>query len=260
MRREKYSLSRSLLLYSHICLTSFRQTCFFHCLIERRRIRAERKAAQLTAGQEVDVWGKVKKERFDLPEMCQYDEQTYDDFEIFCATRIQAAWRMFLERQKYRRVRWAIITIQRYFRVWGLVMRPKKIKLNESATVIQRAWRSMIQRRTFAQIRDIIRFRGSGDPIFLLKVLAPSEADFADEASGVHIRFRLGGTTWPPTIFYKVFTHRNIADIGAFAPRDYNHEIRVKQDNKRKGLKEAEEDARNTALYVSQSTIGFLFH
>ena len=157
---------------------------------------------------------------------------------------------MFLERQKYRRVRWAIITIQRGFRVYGIVMRPKKIKLNKSASIIQRAWRSLIQKRTFAQIRDIIRFRGSGDPAFLLKVLAPSEADFADEASGVHIRFRLGGTTWPPTIFYKVFTHRNIADIGAFAPRDYNHEIRVKQDNKRNGVKEEEEDARNMALYV----------
>jgi hypothetical protein len=26
---------------------------------------------------------------------------------------------------------------------------------------------------------------------------------------------------FPPNIYYKIFTHRNVADIGAFAPRDY---------------------------------------
>ena len=91
---------------------------------------------------------------------------------------------------------------------------------------------------------------GSGDPAFLLRVLAPSEADFADEASGVHVRFRLGGKSWPPTIFYKIFTHRNVADIGAFAPRDYSHEVKVKQGKKRMGVKEPEEGAKDMALYV----------
>ena len=101
-----------------------------------------------------------------------------------------------------------------------------------------------------SSLRASINVTGSGDPAFLLRVLAPSEADFADEASGVHVRFRLGGESWPPTIFYKVFTHRNVADIGAFAPRDYSHEVKVKQGKKRAGVKEPDEGAKDMALYV----------
>ena len=128
---------------------------------ERRRIRAERKVLKMNAEKELDVWGKVKRERYDLPEFCEYDEETFDHFESFCATRIQACWRMFAARQHYRRVRWAAMTIQRYWRVWGFVMRPKKRLLERSARSIQRAWRGFAQRRTFAQIRDVVRFKGT---------------------------------------------------------------------------------------------------
>jgi hypothetical protein len=39
--------------------------------------------------------------------------------------------------------------------------------------------------------------------------------------AGVHIRFRLGGSCFPPILFYKIYTHRPVADIGSFCPRDY---------------------------------------
>ena len=42
-----------------------------------------------------------------------------------------------------------------------------------------------------------------------------------DAATAIHVRFRLGGTLFPPAIYYKIFTHGPVADIGAFAPRDY---------------------------------------
>ena len=38
---------------------------------------------------------------------------------------------------------------------------------------------------------------------------------------GTHVRFRLGGVSFPPTIYYKVFCHGSLLDIGSFAPRDY---------------------------------------
>ena len=47
------------------------------------------------------------------------------------------------------------------------------------------------------------------------------EAPLVDVASGVHVRLRLGGETFPPGIYYKLFTHRPIADICAFGPRNY---------------------------------------
>ena len=38
---------------------------------------------------------------------------------------------------------------------------------------------------------------------------------------GAHVRFRLGGNSFPPTIFYKIYTHQPLCDVGAFAPKDY---------------------------------------
>ena len=37
----------------------------------------------------------------------------------------------------------------------------------------------------------------------------------------MHVRFRLGGAVFPPTIFYKIYSHGGVTDVGAFAPRDY---------------------------------------
>jgi hypothetical protein len=49
--------------------------------------------------------------------------------------------------------------------------------------------------------------RERGDPRELLKSINPREAQLADAASGIHVRFRLGGTVFPPLVFYKIFTH-----------------------------------------------------
>jgi len=55
----------------------------------------------------------------------------------------------------------------------------------------------------------------------LLKSINPSEASLLDAASRCHVRFRLGGTKFPPLIYYKIFSHGGVVDINAFAPRDY---------------------------------------
>jgi hypothetical protein len=38
----------------------------------------------------------------------------------------------------------------------------------------------------------------------------------------LHLRFRLGGDCFPPRLLYKIFTHRPVADICSFCPRNYN--------------------------------------
>ena len=58
-------------------------------------------------------------------------------------------------------------------------------------------------------------------PRELLKSINPQEATLFDGATGLHIRFRLGGQSFPPMLFYKIFTHRPISDICAYCPRDY---------------------------------------
>jgi hypothetical protein len=57
---------------------------------------------------------------------------------------------------------------------------------------------------------DMILRRGTGEPKELLKAINPREAQLLDAAAGAHIRFRLGGSSWPPLILYKIFTHRPV--------------------------------------------------
>jgi hypothetical protein len=56
----------------------------------------------------------------------------------------------------------------------------------------------------------------------LLRCINPSEAALvSDRASGAVVRFRLGGSVFPPIVYYKVFLRNAVTDLGAFAPRDY---------------------------------------
>jgi hypothetical protein len=67
----------------------------------------------------------------------------------------------------------------------------------------------------------LIVFRENGKPREMLRCVNPAEAELLDNAAGVHVRFRLGGTEFPPTIYYKIFVHKPIVDVNSFAPRDY---------------------------------------
>lgn len=64
-------------------------------------------------------------------------------------------------------------------------------------------------------------FRQQMAPQDILRWVNPREAHLADAAAGVIVRFRLGGATFPPQVYYKIFTHRPVTDICAFCPRDY---------------------------------------
>ena len=91
----------------------------------------------------------------------------------------------------------------------------------EAAGRLQRAWRRYTNVRIFCYYRDLIRFRNVGDPALLLKCINPKEASLIEPAAGIHVRFRLGGEIFPPNIYYKIYTHKPLCDVGAFAPRDY---------------------------------------
>jgi hypothetical protein len=92
----------------------------------------------------------------------------------------------------------------------------------EAATKIQCFWRKLGNYRIFCALRDIVaKFRGTGDPFLLLRSILPMESMYLDPAMQVHIRFRLGGERFPPSIYYKIFTHGAVCDMGSFAPRNY---------------------------------------
>ncbi|PAA92492.1 hypothetical protein BOX15_Mlig026939g2, partial [Macrostomum lignano] len=101
---------------------------------------------------------------------------------------------------------------------------------DEAAAKIQRAWRRHIDMQVFRYYRDLINFKQKGDPALMLKSINPMEAKMLDAASGVHVKFRLAGETFPPNIFYKIFTHRPVQDMCANSPKDYTRPEAKLQD------------------------------
>lgn len=82
-------------------------------------------------------------------------------------------------------------------------------------------------RATFAYFKGVcLRFQRDCTPVELLRVLNPTEAGLVDAASGLTVSLRLGGTRFPPAVYYKVATLAPVCDVGAFAPRSYATERR----------------------------------
>ncbi|KAK2858590.1 hypothetical protein Q5P01_003210 [Channa striata] len=90
-----------------------------------------------------------------------------------------------------------------------------------SARIIQKSWRRYVCREVFKYFKELITQCKEQDPQSILKSVNPREAKLLDAAAGTFIRFRLGGVTFPPNIYYKIFTRRPIADVCAISPKDY---------------------------------------
>lgn len=160
----------------------------------------------------------------------------------WCATRIEAYQRMRLCRRRYRYRMFGVYQLatlqiqnmwrhclqkRELFHRFASVMRYMKSHCSETlrdaaATIIQDRWRRYTNARIYQYYRHLIRFRLVGDPRALLRAINPAEARLLEKATSTHVRFRLGGSTFPPTLFYKVFIHGPLCDVGAFAPRDYS--------------------------------------
>jgi hypothetical protein len=130
------------------------------------------------------------------------------------AFEIQSAWRVTCQRWELK-----LLT--------GELMRKHGINHVSTSRIwaaskIQNAWRKNSNYRIYSALLDLVaRFRGMGDPHLLLKAVLPRESMLLDPSMQVHVRFRLGGERFPPSIYYKIFTHGAVCDLGAFAPRNY---------------------------------------
>lgn len=190
----------------------------------------------------------------------QYDKSTvqsdadaaklvcYPSYEHFMAATIQSFFRFsregqvraLLHVQEFKRhsmYHIAAFEIQSAWRVacqrWEVQLLTKELVRRQgtkevahtrlhAAIKIQRFWRKLGNYRIFCALRDIVaKFRGTGDPFLLLRSILPMESMYLDPAMQVHVRFRLGGERFPPSIYYKIFTHGAVCDLGSFAPRNY---------------------------------------
>ncbi|XP_051970383.1 protein MFI isoform X1 [Xyrauchen texanus] len=98
-----------------------------------------------------------------------------------------------------------------------------KTIFSQAARIIQRTWRAHVDTAVFKHLKKLVSFHNQGDPHLLLRFINPAEANILDAASGVLVRFRLGGTTFPPNIYYKIYTRAPIVDLCASSPKDYKH-------------------------------------
>lgn len=193
-------------------------------------------------------------------------EKADDGFSSWCAVRMQAWWRMVEEQRLYYLIRFSLYQIAalqvqgawREFCQRRYMQMPTKAQATPEETaarIIQSLWRRYTNVRIFRYYRDLIRFRLTGDPVMLLRTINPSETALLDRASGVHVRFRLGGSSFPPTMMYKIFVHRPICDVNAFAPRDYTTS-RPRTPRQRHNKDEFIEEARDKAVRVGSIRVG----
>ncbi|GMH72149.1 hypothetical protein TL16_g05840 [Triparma laevis f. inornata] len=158
-------------------------------------------------------------------------------FSIYCATKIASWFRMIKWRYRFNYKKFPFYTIaalliqnswrhsyqQHYLNESSYMSSAIQYQTPEDkyAAKIQNAWRKNSSVKIYKFYRDLINFRLSGDPKMLLKTINPSEASLFDAATKIHIRLRLGGSSFPPCLYYKIFTSAPCSDIGAFAPRNY---------------------------------------
>mmetsp|Transcript_64488 Transcript_64488/g.127502 ORF Transcript_64488/g.127502 Transcript_64488/m.127502 type:complete len:594 (+) Transcript_64488:86-1867(+) len=201
------------------------------------------------------VLRQLQRRYFDLLRNRRDAGEIYTSFDGFAAALIQGAWRSraairrqfelrkYMSHKHYHVAAFEIQLAYRSFRRMkaGQALNAKSgetlaevrevVNLMErAATRLQRAWRNLLDRRAFETLKDtIFAFRRSGDPYLLLRSILPREAMLLDPAMQVHVRFRLGGSKFPPSIYYKIYTHGAVVDVGAFAPRNYAAERRAKE-------------------------------
>ena len=165
----------------------------------------------------------------------------------YCARVIQRAWRasrqrrrrLYLRRSMYRI---AASSIQQWWRARLTELSNKASVRVMAAVTIQRAYRRHADRRIYRFFRQLLLSRQNADPLLLLRTLQAGEHVLADSSSGLYVRLRLGGASFPPLIYYKVFTTQHVLDIGSFAPRDYALDERRRREAKKARTISCDED------------------
>lgn len=148
-------------------------------------------------------------------------------FHDFTATMIQSWYRMQIARRRFVWKRLSLYSIaaaeiQIAWRNFHLQKpKPRVSSYVVASQKVQNCWKTYQNRQQFRYISSLLKFENTGDPIAILRAINPIEAKYLDASMSAHVRFRLGGFQFPPTIYYKIFTRSPICDLNAFSPKDY---------------------------------------
>lgn len=194
-------------------------------------------------------------------------------YSVWCVVRLQAWYRMtkprrhfIYKRQIINQIAAMIIQAQwkeKLTRMRNDVIRREAAKIarippHRASVRIQLAWRSFCNRRIYSYYRDLVVNKLQGAPQDLLRTIVPHESELLDRAAGALVRFRLGGSIFPPKVYFKVFTHRGVCDVNAFAPRVYAKEKMVEafQANIKSEFIPKDRQKYNTNIRVGGSYFG----
>ena len=138
-------------------------------------------------------------------------EKVYDsipEFPDFAAAFIQAMWKMVATRQVWRRYL-ALKKAERNTRV-SSSFRNRLLKYgsmssrdtqvlsiwDRNAIIIQKAWRSFNGKRIFEFYKRLLSIFKLNNSSRLLKFINPQESKLIEAATGLHLKFRLGGVNY----------------------------------------------------------------
>lgn len=92
----------------------------------------------------------------------------------------------------------------------------------KAALRLQKLWKRYVFRKIYQYLRDVMLNKLKNLNTWkMLKIFNSAEADLVESCTNQHIRFRLGGTVFPPKIYYKIYVNGPLCDINSFAPRNY---------------------------------------
>ena len=95
---------------------------------------------------------------------------------------------------------------------------------DQAAARIQNLYRCRKRRLTFKTIKRVLTHAEESITRRVLKQINPSEAHLLNDPSlRSRVRFRLGGTTWPPIILYKIYTNATVRYIDGRVVTDHIH-------------------------------------
>lgn len=228
--------------------------------IERKcKERAARRDAALTTKERAEGDTMTGTERFQERVVAREGVQ---DIRGVAASLVQAAARGYLARKrwswyKHDMYHIAAMEIQYAFRCARIYRRERgsrhyTVEERDACAIVQRAWTRHRDVRAYRSLRTICCHLGDGDPRVLLRTLSPDDVYACDPTMKSVVRLRLGGTRFPPTIYFKVFTRSAVCDVNAFAPRNYAKEREGTSDD------EEEDDVDPTSTENLSSERRFL--
>uniref|UniRef100_A0A671R4P3 Uncharacterized protein n=1 Tax=Sinocyclocheilus anshuiensis TaxID=1608454 RepID=A0A671R4P3_9TELE len=95
---------------------------------------------------------------------------------------------------------------------------------SRAARIIQRAWRAHVDTAVFKHLKKLVSLHNQGDPRLLLRFINPAEVSLLQlntQIANYLLTFVKFQPTYPPNIYFKIYTRAPIVDMCASSPKDY---------------------------------------